>query len=310
MADTEVLTGDTLPVLDAFLMDGDIPVDLTGCTVRVTAERLVDAKDVPVTNFAYGPLPPPAPLVKLLDAQTVYIGDAPQGYVWRPWAQGETDVPGRYIVRWAVYSQDGRRTYPTTGAQRLDINIPAVPARTYLDPEDVAEEHNLGTLTPQGHSRLSMILASVVADVESYLHRSIEIGQYTEDLLLGGGMPSPGTTYSGVLADLWPVTNLPLIQVLDYVALNSGYFRITYLGGIDGHTKPGIDSYISAHAAARFRKVLTGTDRIASSLTVEGQSASYTSTIGVDLPDIKTIDRWRVRQLYTRPRMSTPYGSR
>lgn len=90
-------SGDTAPVLEATLEDGSgNPIDLTGASVQFNL-RQARAGDLLIDNG-------------------MTIADASNGLVRYSWADGETDVNGRYRAEFIVTYGDGSiETFPNSG---------------------------------------------------------------------------------------------------------------------------------------------------------------------------------------------------
>ena len=98
MGDTFYLkASDTAPVLEATLTDAsDSPIDLTGASVDF---ELVEPRNGPTA----------------IDAGA-NVADASGGVVRYPWADGDTDTPGRYRAQFVVTYADGSvETFPNVG---------------------------------------------------------------------------------------------------------------------------------------------------------------------------------------------------
>lgn len=322
MADFEMRAGDTLPPLEGYVFDGTTPAEgLEGATLVVTVHKLPDVTVMPIDNYNFeSPPPPPEPTLWFEAPGYIDLteldpaGDVMPRFAY-DWTNGQTDnAVGDYLVSWRLTTAEGVRTYPTNEAQTLVIVDPTkiIPPHVIVSPDDVASEYDLVITDPLERARLTRQIVSATKAAESYLHRSVKLAVFTEDRLLAGGIPNPGSAFDGVLGDLWGVTNLPLIQVLSIVPLSSGYFRITYIGGIDGTQYPGITDWISQRAASRFFAQISPLNRPPTSITVEGQSLSYFNRAADSIPDppVTDLNRYKVRTVFSRPRTRDPYIQR
>lgn len=105
MGDTFYLkAADTAPVLEATLEDASgEPIDLTGASV----------------GFA---MIEPRNGATVIDAGA-NVADAANGLVRYPWADGDTDTPGRYRAEFVVTYADGTvETFPNAGYHDIIIS--------------------------------------------------------------------------------------------------------------------------------------------------------------------------------------------
>lgn len=166
-------------------------------------------------------------------------------------------------------------------------------------------------------------------DVEAHLGRVITPVTYTEDGLV---RPPPGGD--------WDLQRYPLVEIVtvtaetDDAGQQTGLFTVTYRAGLDARADRDLRPilrYVTAHALAQpelarlWRADQPDGGRRATSLSVEGQSASYEyltpagttaagrRDTGGGLPTLESLDRWRIagRRVFQRrgrPGPPWPHG--
>lgn len=103
MADFTIKSGSTTPALTVTLMDGVVPANLTGATVRM---RMRDSRG--------GDL--------VIDALATISGDPTTGSVSYQWEPTDTDTVGSFIVEWEVtYANGTSQTFPTEGYTTVEV---------------------------------------------------------------------------------------------------------------------------------------------------------------------------------------------
>lgn len=101
--DFSIKSGSTAPALEVTLMDGDVPLSLTGATVTLTMRRKES-----------GPL--------VIDDAPVTILDAANGTVSYQWQPGDTVDHGDFLVQWTVTFADMRvQHFPVDGFTTVTI---------------------------------------------------------------------------------------------------------------------------------------------------------------------------------------------
>ena len=88
MAGLTIKRGDTLPAVEASLLENGVPVCLTGAFVHFVYIYIVDGKRY---------------------ERTATVVSEAGGTVRYDWVEGDTDVPGKYRAHWRV-------TFPTLDA--------------------------------------------------------------------------------------------------------------------------------------------------------------------------------------------------
>lgn len=285
MADFEIRAGDTLPPLDVVLEDANGPIPLATSTVTVTV-----TDSTGVTKVSRSALTDP-------DIR---------GRVVMLWDAGDTDVPGLYTAEWKVIDAAGMRTFPLPSQGPYTLAVEAVQRETpLLDPDVLAADFGLGTLTGEQRRRLTGAILSAQRQVSGYLHRPLVPTQAVDKLWTW-------RTDDEVLS------NPPLVQLISQVYdAPSGMVVLTYLGGLDAMSVPEIREYISAFAATTYRARAPLAERDVQSLTVEGQSKTFVARPNPGapggIPDIRTLDRWRLTtpggvNVFSRPVRPDPFA--
>lgn len=90
-----IRSGDLEPPIDAALIAGSGPADLTGATVLAKARK----RGAPALLFTRAPT----------------IISAPAGTVRVEWQAGETDTPGTYLLEFEVTRAGRKQTFPGDG---------------------------------------------------------------------------------------------------------------------------------------------------------------------------------------------------
>lgn len=103
----EIKQGDTAPVLETVLLDGDEePLDLTSAISVGFTMVLADH-----------------PRTRVLDYATADFDADTTGTVRYPWQPGDTDVAGTYNIEWTpIFPVIGAMTVPSRGYDTVQVN--------------------------------------------------------------------------------------------------------------------------------------------------------------------------------------------
>lgn len=287
MPDVVLRAGDTDPPLDVQLLEDDdeTPVD-TITADEITINLLTSDRAVVWSNAG------------ISDSAT-------PGRVTYQWQAGDTDRTDAGLGLEFVldYPSGTHRTLPTRGPLSVAFLRPGPADYLPIQPDEVATEAGIGVLTPGKAARLARIIRSVAGEMEAFLGYSPAATQYTEQVLaLAAWNP------------VYVVDFPPIIQVISAVPTAGGQILLTYLGGYDVERTPALRSYLVYAAAARFRATLApdDPDRLITSLSVEGQSVSYSVPTGDEAgapPTLQDLTRYKRRSVFARRRAADPFAA-
>jgi hypothetical protein len=164
---------------------------------------------------------------------------------------------------------------------------------------------------------LEAALIDAQSDLEAYLGRAVVPRTYVDEHV---------QRYVGPGADDWRLANWPVVSIAEVTEEEdtdgspTGLWRVTYVAGLDGAADPELEPlrrYVRVHAIyspgvqAWYRRTAPDLARTVTSVSVEGQSVSWSDnfppplpgqmagkeagqTAPGSLPTLASCDRWRI----------------